>query len=50
MKGSYDVFTDILVQKTKGTYLQYSKKKINPVYLSDKIKNEIIKVMEHIKI
>lgn len=43
-------FTDILVQKTKGTYLQYSKKKINPVYLSDKIKNEIIKVMEHIKI
>ena len=43
-------FTDVLVQKTKGTYLQYSKKKINPVYLNDKIKNEIIKAMEYVKI
>lgn len=43
-------FTDVLVQKTKGTYLQYSKKKINPAYINDKIKNEIIKAMEYVKI
>lgn len=43
-------FTDVLVEKTKGTYLQYNKKKINPVYLQEKIKNDVIKAMKPVKL
>lgn len=42
-------FTNVLVQHTKGTYLTYNKHKINKVYLQDKMKKAILKVMEKIK-
>lgn len=35
-------FCDLLIQKTQGTYLQYSKKNINPVYLNSSIRSKII--------
>lgn len=35
-------FTKLLTEKTKGTYLKYSKQKLNPNYLSDSIKNKIL--------
>lgn len=36
-------FTSILIEQTKGTYLAYAKRKLNPVYLSDSIKESILK-------
>lgn len=38
-------FTQLLVNKTADTYLQYRKKKLNPVYLHEKIKEKILSVM-----
>ena len=35
-------FTKLLTEKTKGTYLKYSKRKLNPNYLSESIKNKIL--------
>ena len=35
-------FTKLLTEKTKGTYLKYLKRKLNPNYLSDSIKNKIL--------
>lgn len=38
-------FTDLLVKKSHGTYLQYNKRSLNKAYLQDKIKNKIIDAM-----
>ena len=38
-------FTALLVQKTDGTYLKYSKSKLNPVFLQGKERTAIIKAM-----
>lgn len=35
-------FTDLLIKKSHGTYLQYNKRSLNKAYLQDKIKNKII--------
>ena len=39
-------FTALLVEYTQGSYLKYSKNKLNKVYLDDKIKQAILSVME----
>lgn len=41
-------FTDVLVSATKGTYLQYSKRKLNEVYLHKEILKKIAEQMEGI--
>lgn len=41
-------FTSILIQYTKGTYLKYNKRRLNEVYLHDKMKKAILEVMEKI--
>lgn len=41
-------FTELLIQYTQGTYLNYSKRKLNEVYLHDKNKKAILDVMEKI--
>lgn len=35
-------FTDLLVKKSRGTYLQYNKRSLNKAYLQEKIKNKIV--------
>lgn len=41
-------FTDIMIQYTQGTYRQYSKKRLNEVYLHDRNKKAILDVMEKV--
>lgn len=41
-------FTELLVQNTKDSYLEYSKKKLNPNYLQPVIKKNIIDSIEKI--
>lgn len=41
-------FTRILIDKTKGTYLQYSKSQLNPAYLKGTIREAILEAMEKI--
>lgn len=43
-------FTVKLVQTTRNTYLRYSKRQLNPVYLQKKIMNRILHVMEGINL
>lgn len=43
-------FTAVLIQETKDTYLTYAKKKLNAAYLSDMIKNSILKQMKKIEL
>lgn len=38
-------FTSLLVNETRGTYLQYSKDRLNSVYLHDKEKNSLLETM-----
>ena len=42
-------FTSLLTEKSKDTYLQYTKTRINPSYLSGSVKESILSRMEHIK-
>ena len=42
-------FTALLVDKTKDTYLRYSKKRLNPAYYNEKICNKILAVMNQIE-
>ncbi len=39
-------FTALLIEETKDTYMQYSKRKLNPVYLHALEKESILKAME----
>lgn len=43
-------FTELLVERTQGTFLQYAKKKLNNAYLQEKIKNDIITVMKPVSV
>lgn len=42
-------FTAILIDETKDTYLAYIKRKLNPVYLNDTVKEIILTQMEKIR-
>ncbi|MBR5969964.1 MAG: translation initiation factor 2 [Lachnospiraceae bacterium] len=42
-------FTALLVQKTDGTYLKYSKRKLNPVFLQEKERNALLGAMPALK-
>lgn len=41
-------FTEQLIHHTDGTYLKYTKKRINPVYVQDKVRHKILGVMQGI--
>lgn len=43
-------FTDVLTEKTKGTYLKYDKSQLNKSYISPNEKNAILGVMPEIKL
>lgn len=43
-------FTALLIEETKGTYLAYTKRKLNPVYLSETIQNAILNQMKKIEL
>lgn len=43
-------FTRLLVQKTEGTPFKYQKSKLNPVYLHEKNKKQIVESMEGMKL
>lgn len=38
-------FTQLLIQKTEGTYLKYNKSKLNNNYLNEKISSKVIEVL-----
>lgn len=42
-------FTNLLIEKTKDTYLAYSKKKLNHSYLSKTTKQAVLNQMEGIQ-
>lgn len=42
-------FTKLLVSKTEGTFLQYRKSKLNPVFLHEKNKQAVLKVIQGIE-
>lgn len=41
-------FTALLIEKTKDSYFKYTKKRLNPVYLQERLKNRICGQMEGI--
>lgn len=43
-------FTELIVKKTQGTYMQYSKRALNKVYTQPEIADKIIKEMEKINL
>ena len=43
-------FTALLIEKTKDSYLKYTKKRLNPVYLQEGLKNRICGQMEGIEL
>lgn len=43
-------FTELLIQKTQGTYLQYSKLHLNESYKAENIQKNILSVMKHISL
>ena len=43
-------FTAVLTEQTKDTYMAYSKRKLNPAYLTDSIKNSILTQMEKLEL
>ena len=43
-------FTALLIEMTKNTYLKYSKKKLNEVYLQEEIASKIIRQMTGIEL
>lgn len=42
-------FTRLLVQKTEGTHFKYQKSKLNPVYLHEKNKKQIVESIKGLK-
>ena len=42
-------FTAFLTEKTRNTYLAYTKRKLNPAYLKDTVKDAVLSVVEKIK-
>lgn len=43
-------FTKLLMTETEGTYLQYRKSKLNPVYLHEKNQKSILRVVQGIEL
>ncbi len=43
-------FTAVLIEQTKDTYLAYAKRKLNPAYLNDSIKDSILRQMKMIEL
>lgn len=43
-------FTSVLIEETKGSYLAYAKRRLNPVYLSDTVKELILNKMEKVNL
>ena len=43
-------FTHILIEITRGTWLQYSKRKINPSYLNETVRQKIVSFIERIRL
>lgn len=43
-------FTAVLIEETKDTYLAYAKKKLNPAYLNDVVKQQILRQMEKVEL
>lgn len=43
-------FTAILINETKDTYMAYLKRKLNPAYLSDTVKEAIFSQMINIRL
>ena len=43
-------FTDLLTRQTQGTYLQYKKSSLNPTYLTDSVRKDILAVLEQIEL
>ena len=41
-------FSSLLIEETKGTYLAYAKRKLNPAYLNSVMKESILNTMEKI--
>lgn len=41
-------FTHLLVEITRGTWLQYSKRKINPSYLNETVSERIVNIIKRI--
>lgn len=39
-------FTDLLVKKSNGTYLQYNKQSLNKAYLQEKAKQKILESLQ----
>ena len=42
-------FTNLLTVKTQGSFLQYSKRVLNPAYLTGQVRESILSVMQKIK-
>ena len=42
-------FTRLLTDRTQGTWLQYSKSRLNPAYLQDSVQNAILEEMHGIQ-
>lgn len=43
-------FTAALIEETKDTYMAYAKRKVNPVYLENTVRDAILKQMDKIKL
>ena len=43
-------FTHILIEITRGTWLQYSKRKINPSYLNEAVRQKIVSFIKRIRL
>ena len=41
-------FTKVLIDKTQGTYLQYSKNHLNEAYLKGTLRGAILEIMEKV--
>lgn len=41
-------FTKVLIDKTQGTYLQYSKNHLNEAYLKGNVRGAILEIMEKV--
>ena len=43
-------FTAVLIEETNGSYLAYAKRKLNPAYLNDFVKDSILEQMTKIQL
>ncbi len=43
-------FTHLLIEATRGTWMQYSKRKLNPSYLNEAVREKIVSVIKRIRL